>query len=88
MGANIQVDGKLAVIDGVDSLTGVKVKATDLRAGAAMIIAGLIAKGETVIEDIQYIDRGYEDVVKKFSALGAQISRVEVSEPEEMVSAG
>ena len=53
-----------------------------------MIIAGLIAKGETVIEDIQYIDRGYEDVVKKFSALGAQISRVEVSEPEEMVSAG
>ena len=88
MGANIQVDGKLAVIDGVDSLTGVKVKATDLRAGAAMIIAGLIAKGETVIEDIQYIDRGYEDVVKKVSALGAQISRVEVSEPEEMVSAG
>ncbi|MDE6124800.1 MAG: UDP-N-acetylglucosamine 1-carboxyvinyltransferase [Eubacterium sp.] len=88
MGANIQVDGKLAVIDGVDSLTGVKVKATDLRAGAAMIIAGLIAKGETVIEDIQYIDRGYEDVVKKFSALGAEISRVEVSEPEEMVSAG
>ena len=88
MGANIQVDGKLAVIDGVDSLTGVKVKATDWRAGAAMIIAGLIAKGETVIEDIQYIDRGYEDVVKKFSALGAQISRVEVSEPEEMVSAG
>ncbi|MDE6385961.1 MAG: UDP-N-acetylglucosamine 1-carboxyvinyltransferase [Eubacterium sp.] len=88
MGANIQVDGKLAVIDGVDSLTGVKVKATDLRAGAAMIIAGLIAKGETVIEDIQYIDRGYEDVVKKFSALGAEINRVEVSEPEEMVSAG
>ena len=88
MGANIQVDGKLAVIDGVDGLTGVKVKATDLRAGAAMIIAGLIAKGETVIEDIQYIDRGYEDVVKKFSALGAEISRVEVNEPEEMVSAG
>ncbi|MDE5996460.1 MAG: UDP-N-acetylglucosamine 1-carboxyvinyltransferase, partial [Eubacterium sp.] len=56
MGANIQVDGKLAVIDGVDELTGVKVKATDLRAGAAMIIAGLIATGETVIEDIQYID--------------------------------
>ena len=88
MGANIQVDGKLAVIDGVDSLMRVNIKATDLRAGAAMIIAGLIAKGETVIEDIQYIDRGYEDVVKKFSALGAQISRVEVSEPEEMVSAG
>ena len=88
MGANIQVDGKLAVIDGVDALTGVKVKATDLRAGAAMIIAGLIAKGETVIEDIQYIDRGYEDVVKKFSNLGADISRVEIAEEETMVNAG
>ncbi len=57
-------------------LSGVKVKATDLRAGAAMIIAGLVAAGETVIEDIQYIDRGYEDVVQKFSNLGADIRRV------------
>ena len=88
MGANIQVDGKLAVIDGVDELTGVKVKATDLRAGAAMIIAGLIATGETVIEDIQYIDRGYEDVVQKFSNLGANIRRVEIIEDDAMVNAG
>lgn len=88
MGANIQVDGKLAVIDGVPELTGVKVKATDLRAGAAMIIAGLIAKGETVIEDIQYIDRGYEDVVQKFAALGADIVRTESVEAESIVNAG
>lgn len=88
MGANIQVDGKLAVIDGVDELTGVKVKATDLRAGAAMIIAGLIANGETVIEDIKYIDRGYEDVVRKFAALGADIKRAEITEADNMVNAG
>ncbi len=88
MGADIQVDGKLAVIAGVDELTGVKVKATDLRAGAAMIIAGLIARGETVIEDIQYIDRGYEDVVQKFEALGADIKRIEIAETEEAVNAG
>lgn len=88
MGANIQVDGKLAVIDGVDELSGVKVKATDLRAGAAMIIAGLVAAGETVIEDIQYIDRGYEDVVQKFSNLGADIHRVEIVEEEAIVNAG
>ena len=88
MGANIQGDGKLAVIDGVEELTGVKVKATDLRAGAAMIIAGLIATGETVIEDIQYIDRGYEDVVQKFSNLGADIHRIEIIEDDAMVNAG
>ncbi len=88
MGANIQVDGKLAVIDGVEELTGVKVKATDLRAGAAMIIAGLIANGETIIEDIQYIDRGYEDVVSKFTALGAQIRRIEIEETEKAANAG
>ncbi|MDE5670808.1 MAG: hypothetical protein K2I14_05035, partial [Eubacterium sp.] len=66
----------------------VKVKATDLRAGAAMIIAGLIADGETGIEDIQYIDRGYEDVVQKFSNLGADIRRVEIVEEEAIVNAG
>ncbi len=78
MGANIQVDGKVAVIEGVDKLTGCEVKATDLRAGAALIIAGLLADGVTTVENIQYIDRGYEDVVKKFSQLGADIKRVEV----------
>ena len=82
MGADIQVDGKVAVIEGVKELTGVNVKATDLRAGAAMIIAGLVARGETIVEDVQYIDRGYEDVVDKFRMLGADISRVEVKEPD------
>lgn len=85
MGANIQVDGKVAVIEGVSGLTGVTVKATDLRAGAAMIIAGMIAEGTTTVEDIQYIDRGYEDVVEKFSALGADIKRVEVKDDAKAV---
>jgi len=88
MGANIQVDGKIAVIEGVKKLTGVNVKATDLRAGAAMIIAGLVAEGTTVVENINYIDRGYEDVVAKFSSLGADISRVEVQEAQSVQSAG
>jgi len=76
MGADIQVDGKSAVITGVKSLKGASVKANDLRAGAAMIIAGLIADGTTEIEDIEYIDRGYECLVEKFSSLGADIKRV------------
>ena len=88
MGADIQVDGKIAVIEGVDRLTGVNVKATDLRAGAAMIIAGLVADGETIVEDIQYIDRGYEDVVEKFSSLGASIRRVVISEAEPVADVG
>ena len=88
MGADIQVDGKVAVIEGVKELTGVNVKATDLRAGAAMIIAGLVAKGETTVEDIQYIDRGYEDVVEKFSMLGADIKRVEIKEADVVSDAG
>ena len=82
MGANIQVDGKIAVIEGVESLAGVNVKATDLRAGAAMVIAGLVAKGETTVEDIQYIDRGYEDICEKFSSLGADIKRVVLNDDD------
>ena len=78
MGANIQVDGKTAVITGVESLSAAPVRAVDLRAGAAMIIAGLAADGTTEIEDIDHIDRGYEDVVEKFSALGADIKRVPI----------
>lgn len=78
MGAEIQVDGKMAVITGVKELTPAPVQAVDLRAGAAMIIAGLMAKGTTEIENIIYIDRGYENVVEKFSALGADIKRVPV----------
>ena len=88
MGANIQVDGKVAVIEGVRRLTGVNVKATDLRAGAAMIIAGLVAEGTTIVENINYIDRGYEDVVVKFSSLGGDISRVSVSETANVQTAG
>lgn len=80
MGADIQVDGKMAVITGVKALNSAPVKAVDLRAGAAMIIAGLAADGVTEIEEIDHIDRGYEDVVEKFSALGADIKRIPVIE--------
>ncbi len=76
MGADIQVDGKMAVITGVEELKPSPVRAVDLRAGAAMIIAGLSANGITEIEEIDHIDRGYENVVEKFSALGADIKRV------------
>lgn len=76
MGACISVDGKIAVIEGVPELKGAPVKATDLRAGAALIIAGLAATGETTIEEIQHIERGYEDIVSKLSMLGADIKKV------------
>ncbi len=85
MGAQVSVDGKIAVFEGVRELVGAPVKATDLRAGAAMIIAGLIARGETQIEDIDHIERGYEDVVEKFRSLGADIRRVHV--PDQTVVA-
>lgn len=88
MGANIQVDGKVAVIEGVKSLAGCEVKATDLRAGAALIIAGMVCDGVTTVENIQYIDRGYENVVEKFSALGADIKRVEVKDSQAIPTAG
>lgn len=78
MGANIRVEGKLAIIDGVDSLIGAHVKANDLRAGAAMIIAGLMAEGTTEITDIHHIDRGYENFEEKFVSLGGDIQRVQV----------
>ena len=81
MGAVISVDGKVAVIEGVKELNGAPVKATDLRAGAAMIIAALAAKGTTHIEDIEHIERGYEDVVEKFSALGADIRLIYTDDP-------
>ncbi|MEG2087283.1 MAG: UDP-N-acetylglucosamine 1-carboxyvinyltransferase [Angelakisella sp.] len=78
MGAAITVDGKVAVIVGSKELTGAPVRATDLRGGAAMIIAGLIARGTTEIEEIIHIERGYEEVVEKFAGLGADIRRVTV----------
>ncbi len=78
MGADIRVEGKLAIINGVNSLIGAHVKATDLRAGAAMIIAGLMAEGTTEITDIYHIDRGYENFEEKFVNLGGSIERVQV----------
>ena len=80
MGAKIQVDGKIAVIEGVPALTGAPVKACDLRAGAAMVIAGLCAIGTTEVEDVYHIERGYENLVEKFKSAGADIECVSVLE--------
>jgi UDP-N-acetylglucosamine 1-carboxyvinyltransferase len=89
MGANITVNGKAATVEGVESLNGSPVKADDLRAGAAMLIAGLIAKGTTEIENIVYIDRGYDNVVGKLQSLGADIRRVtDDNTPKVVESAG
>ncbi len=77
MGAEIQVDGRVAVIEGGRRLTGALVQACDLRAGAAMVIAGMCAVGTTVVEDIHYIERGYENFVGKLNALGADIRIVD-----------
>ena len=85
MGANISVDGRLAVIEGVDELIGAPVKATDLRAGAALVIAGLSAKGITTIEDIKHIERGYENMVEKLQSIGAEISKVSEVDTQEEV---
>ena len=76
MGANIKIDGRSAVIEGIDMFTGSEVKATDLRAGAALILAGLTAEGTTTINDIYHIDRGYVSIEEKLKALGADIKRV------------
>lgn len=76
MGAKIKIDGRTAIVEGVSGLTGCDVKATDLRAGAAMILAGLVAKGETEISELYHIDRGYVDIEEKFRKLGADIYRV------------
>lgn len=81
MGAKIKVDGKVAIINGVASLTAAPVKATDLRAGAAMVLAGLCADGTTEIENIEFIDRGYDNIVEKLSAVGANIRRVTFIDP-------
>jgi len=75
MGANITVDGKVAIVEGVKRLSGSPVTATDLRAGAAMLIAALAANGVTEIHDLTHIDRGYENFEQKLKALGAQITR-------------
>lgn len=78
MGANIRVEGRSAVVKGVKRLTGAAVIAPDLRAGAALVLAGLAAEGKTVIEGVHYIDRGYERIEEKLSALGADITRITI----------
>lgn len=77
MGAEIKVEGRIAIIEGVSKLTSAEVKATDLRAGAAMIIAGLIAEGTTKVSGLEHIDRGYPQIESKFATLGAEIRREE-----------
>ena len=76
MGANIAVEGNTAVVSGVEGLTGAPVIATDLRASAALVIAGMVASGETAVDHIYHIDRGYECIEEKLSQLGARIRRV------------
>ncbi len=85
MGCMIQVSGRTAIIEGVERMTGAPVKASDLRAGAALVIAGLCATGSTEIEGVSYIERGYEDIVHKLRALGADITAVTM--PDEPDSA-
>ena len=77
MGSNIKIDGRTSVVEGVETLTGCQVKATDLRAGAAMVLAGLVAEGETQVGYIHHIDRGYDNLVDKLVGLGADICRRE-----------
>ena len=77
MGANIQVDGQVAVIEGVDSLQAAPLRASDLRAGAALVVAALGAKGTSEVDETSHIERGYENIVEKFQALGADIKRVD-----------
>ena len=84
LGAKVQVDGKVAVVEGVDRFEGAPIQACDLRAGAALVIAGLAANGETHLGNIQYIERGYEDMVGKLRAVGADIQIVDVPEDEKV----
>lgn len=86
MGAKISVDGRVAVVEGVKKLKGAVVKATDLRAGAALVIAGLAAEGVTTIEKVEHIERGYENIVEKLQKLGVDIKVVNSEIPEPIVS--
>jgi UDP-N-acetylglucosamine 1-carboxyvinyltransferase len=76
LGANIQIDGKVSVIQGVQRLSGATVMATDLRASASLVIAGLVAEGETTVERIYHLDRGYDRMEEKLRSIGADIERV------------
>lgn len=77
MGASIQINGKTAVVTGQEKLFGATVCAHDLRAGAALVIAGLVAEGITKVENIHFVERGYENLIEKLANLGAQIRREE-----------
>ncbi len=77
MGANIRIEGKTANVVGVEQLYGAEVTANDLRAGAALIIAGLTAQGTTYVKNIHYVERGYENIIAKLSGIGADIKRIE-----------
>lgn len=85
MGANIRVDGRTAYVEGVQKLTGAHVKACDLRAGAAMVIAGLCAEGVTEIEGVEYVERGYEELIKKLRSVGADIECVEIPDADTVI---
>jgi UDP-N-acetylglucosamine 1-carboxyvinyltransferase len=87
MGANIKTDGQSAIILGVDRLIGCPVQASDLRAGAALVLAALVAEGETEIDKVQYIDRGYSHLVEKLSGVGADICRHDVDAPKLSIAA-
>jgi UDP-N-acetylglucosamine 1-carboxyvinyltransferase len=76
MGADIRIEGNLAVVQGVERLTAAPVMATDLRASASLVLAGLAAEGETLIDRIYHIDRGYDNIEEKLSGLGASIRRI------------
>lgn len=84
MGARIKINGRTAIIEGGHKLSGAEVKATDLRAGAALILAGLFAEGVTEVTELHHIDRGYVDIVGKLKSLGADIERVRVEEGKEL----
>ncbi len=87
MGAAIQVDEKTAVVQGVDHLTGAPIQACDLRAGAALVIAALAAQGRSEISCVQYIERGYEDIVSKFRSLGADIRSIDEPDEQDQMTA-
>jgi UDP-N-acetylglucosamine 1-carboxyvinyltransferase len=82
MGADIRVDGHYALVRGVPALSGAPVRSPDLRGGAALVLAGLVAEGRTVVTDVHHIDRGYEGFVDKLRGLGAAVQRVDLSDPE------
>jgi len=82
MGADIRIDGHYALVRGVKGLSGAPVRSPDLRGGAALVLAGLVAEGRTVVTDVHHIDRGYEGFVDKLRSLGATVRRVDISDPE------